>query len=407
MPQPAGNPALVTKTLVHNGALAAAGRGRLTLSLFMDFCSLCEATVILDELRAIESSDILPQFPMTTALTKARILSEFRPKVSRADLQRLILRLPEDLSRRLLPTFWEKGLESSDLRDGSVLGSSGEILGIDYERSLRQLLGQLDEIVRYPSLRHEGPDPVERIWRSNGYLVVAAVNGMDYYPDFDRAPFSAATISSMYRSLPRQVYGRVAEALEADATGAKDQLISEWTLNTTVPIPPVAAMVLQRSRSREELPARLLEVRQEFASYRQHFKEFRGKLQSADSLKERRQLQRQYYDLLASASGPDHEVVSVSEMLNFAEKLVPVATAPVVPTSYSSSLITQPAQWLRRWWRQRPLAVLFRLDSKLPRITEYAALIDNIWGEKISDDVLDQYALHSASLQRMLPAQAG
>jgi len=404
--QPAGNPALVTKTLVHNGALAAAGQGRLTLSLFMDFCSLCEATVILDDLRAIESSDILPRFPMTTALTKAGILSEFRPKVSGADLQRLILRLPEELSRRLLPTFWETGLESSDLRDSSALGSSGEVVGVDYEQSLRQLLSQLDNIVRYPSLRPDGPDPVARIWRSNGYLVVAAVNGMDYYPDFDRAPFSAATITSMYRSLPRQVYGRVAEALEADAAGAKDQLISEWTLNTTVPIPPIAALVLHRSRSRDELPARLLEVRRDFSGYRQHFREFRDKLQSADTLQERRRLQKQYYDLLASASGPGHDVVSVSEMLNFAEKIVSVAAAPVMPTSYSAGLITQPVQWLRRWWQRRPLAILFRLDGKLPRISEYAALIERIWGEEISRDVLDQYARHSVNLQRMMTASA-
>lgn len=401
----AGNLALITKTLVHNGALAAAGQTRLTLSLFLDFCSLCEAAVILDQLRAIESSDVLPRFPMTTALTKARILSEFRPRISRTDLQRLMLRLPEDLSRRLLPTFWEEGVESADLRDASILGRSGEILGINYEQGLGQLLGQLDNIVRYPSLRDEDASPAERIWRSNGYLIVAAVNGMDYYPDFDRAPFSAATISNLYRSLPRQVYGRVAESLQAGATGGKEQLISEWTLNATVPIPPVASLVLQRSRSPEELPTRLLEVRQEFSGYRQHFREFRVKLQAADTPKERRHLQRQYYDLLASASGPDHEIVTVNEMLNFAEKLVPVATAPVAPTSYSAGLITQPAQWLRRWWRQRPLAVLFRLDGKLPRFSEYGALIDRIWGEHISDEVLDEYARHSACLQRIMTAQ--
>lgn len=162
---------------------------------------------------------------------------------------------------------------------------------------------------------------------------------MDYFPDFDRAPFTAATITSLYQSLPWQVYERVAEALATDATGGKDQFVREWTLNATLPIPPTAALVLQRSRSRDEIPARLLEVRQEFARYRSHFSEFRARLQSADGLKERRRLQHQYQRLLATASGPNHEVVSVSEALNFAEKLIPVATAPVMPTSYSAALI--------------------------------------------------------------------
>jgi hypothetical protein len=147
MPKSTGNAALVTKTLVHNGALAAASQDRLSVGLFLDFCSLCDAATILDDLQAIESSDTLPQFPLTTALVGAGILSECRPKVSRADLQRLVLRLPEELSRRLLPTFWERDLGGvRDLRDGALLGSTGEILGIDYERDLNRLLTQLDEI---------------------------------------------------------------------------------------------------------------------------------------------------------------------------------------------------------------------------------------------------------------------
>ena len=406
MPEAAGNVALVTKTLVHNGAAAAAGEGRLTLGLFLDFCSLCEAATLLDELRAVESADTLPQFPLTVALASDSVLSEFRPTVSRAELQRLVLRLPEELSRRLLPA-WEHDPQSSiDLRDNALLGSTGEVLGIDYRQDLDRLLAQLDEMVRYPSLEEHGPDPSERVLRSNGYLVIAAVNGMDYFPDFDRAPFAAAMIKNLYQSLPRKVYERVAEALNANAVGGKDQLIYEWTLNATMPIPPVAALVLHRSSTLNDIPGRLLEVRQEFARYREHFREFRAKLQAADTLKERRRLQRQYHGLLAAASGPDHEVISVSEALNFAEKLVPVAMAPTMPTSYSAALVVQPAQWLRRWWQRRPLAVLFRLDSKLPRIDEYARLIARLWGEQVGSDMLDQYAAHSARMQRLMSAPA-
>jgi hypothetical protein len=338
---------------------------------------------------------------LTSALVADGVLGEFRPTVGKGDLERLLLRLPQELSRRLVPTGWEADASNRDLRDSATLTSSGAVEGISYQDGLSRLLGQLDEVVNYPSLRPGGSDPRTRLLRSNGYLVVAALNGMDYYPDFDRAPFVTAALKLLYRSLPRQLYERVAESLGADALG-REQLVHEWTLDATLPIPPVTAIVLQRSQSRDEIPARLFEVRAEFARYRQHFRTFRGELQAADTLKERRRLHTRYEALLAAASGPDAEIVSATEVINFAEKLVRVGVAPTMPTSYSSSLVTQPAEWLRRWWRRRPLAILFRLDGKLPRLSEYARLIERLWGETIQDEVLTQYAAHSARIQRLM-----
>jgi hypothetical protein len=49
-----------------------------------------------------------------------------------------------------------------------------------------------------------------------------------------------------------------------------------------------------------------------------------------------------------------------------------------------------------------PLAILFRLDGKLPRLSEYARLIERLWGETIQDEVLTQYAAHSARIQRLM-----
>jgi hypothetical protein len=396
-----GNKALVTKTLLDSGGSVSVAGRRLSVGSFLDFCSLCEAVTILDSLLTIESPDALPQSPMSAALLQAGLLAEFQPTVPRSDLQRLALRLPEELSRQLLPRFWDSLGARTDMRGEAELGSAGEVLGIDYEKDLDRLLAQLDEIVRYPSLRRAGTDPAQRIMRSNGYLITAAVNGVDYFPDFDRAPFAAAVVNKMYRSLSRQLYERVADAL--DITGAgQTQLVGEWTLHASLPIPPIAAIVLNRSRNLMEIPGRLLEVREEFSGYRQHLRNFRAELQAADTLKERRQLQRRYLELLALASEPDHEIVSVTEVLNFAEKLVPVAAAPAVPTSYSAALITQPLEWLRRWWLRRPLAVLFRMDGKLPRLHEYADMVARLWGEPFSDDVLTQYVVHSTRINHLM-----
>jgi len=392
------NIALVTKTLVHKGSRAVADAGSLDLPSFFDLCALMESCVVLDGLRAIESSDVLPAFPLSSALRADGLLEEFHPTLSRADLHRVALQLPEVLYDQVPDSFWS-GLGEED-RSPEIIDGDGALRVIDYTERTGDLHAQLSQLAHLPSLHAQGADVRARLQRSVGYLVVAAANGLDYFPDFDRAPFVRGLLDRTYRSLPVRLYQRVAEAL-GEPLG-KNDLVAEWTLRMEVPIPPVSALVLERARSLDELPDRLLEVRAEFATYRRYFASFKAELQEADTISERLKLQGRYSQLLETASGPRHETVSAQEMLNLAEKAVNVAVAPQLPTSYSGLLLTQPVEWIRRWWRRRPLAVLFRLDGKLPRISQYQGLIEKLWGVRVSDEVLVQYAAHAADLNRVM-----
>jgi hypothetical protein len=94
----------------------------------------------------------------------------------------------------------------------------------------------------------------------------------------------------------------------------------------------------------------------------------------------------------------------LQEALNFTEKAVIAVAAPHLATSYSALLIAQPIEWIQRWWRNRPLAVLFRLDSKLPRISGYQALIEKLWGVHVSDQILEQYAAHAYAIRHLMTA---
>jgi hypothetical protein len=399
------NAALVTKTLVHNGAAAVADPSTLDLPAFLDFASLCDASVILDRLEALESADDLAALPLTAALRDMGLLGELRPRVDPAEIRRVLLRLPPALARHvLLADDMGTADPDLDLREPDALSAAGAVEPIDYERGIDSLLAQLDELITYPSME-PAPDPRARVRRSIGYLLTAAADGLDYFPDFDRAPFVSAFTRELYRSLPVQLYERVAAAL-GTPFGSRDEIVAEWTLGIDVPIPPVTSLVLQRARSLDEVPERLLEVREEFAPFREHFATFKRELHAADTLNERRRLQRRYGELLAAASGPDHEVVSATEVLNLAEKTIAVAAAPLAATSYSATLVGQPIEWLRRWWLQRPLAVLFRLDGKLPRISEYRQLIARLWGAEISDDLLRQYLNHGRQVQALMAPRA-
>jgi hypothetical protein len=396
------NIALVTKTLVHNGSRAMEDPGTLDLPSFLDLCSLMDSSVILDGLRVIESSDVLPAFALSATLRADGFLAEFRPELSRADLLRVMLRLPDVLARHVPDDFStapDGQRPEVDDRPPEIIDEAGALRAVEYSERIGDLHSQLSQMAHLPSLPG-GASTQQRLQRSVGYLIVAAANGLDYFPDFDRAPFVRSVLDETYRSLPRQLYQHVADAL--DEPLGKGELVAEWTLRMQVPIPPASALVLTRARSLEEVPQRLLEVRSEFANYRRYFANFKAQLQAADSVTERRKLERRYQQLLATASGPRPEMVSAQEMLNFSEKVVKAAAAPHLPTSYSALLLTQPVDWIRRWWRNRPLAVLFRLDSKLPRLSEYQTLIEKLWGVQLSDQVLEQYAAHAADLRRVM-----
>lgn len=397
------NVALVTKTLIHNGASLVERTDNLNLANFLDFCSLCEAAVVLDEVATLTSSDDLPPSALRSSLEQAGVLNKYSPAVSKAELRRLAHRLPDDIYNLVDLSNGE------DLRDTTLVGPAGDLSQLDYSVGLDRLMSQIVDASNYPSLQRDGPDVAAHARRSNAYLLTAAAHGLDYFPDYDRAPLVAASIRAIYTSLPRQLYENVAAALSELQGGdvfepnvsTKRLLVRDWTLETTLPIPPVAAIVLGRCKSRDQIPDKVLEVRNEFEMYRRHFRQFRSELQDAATVKERKRLLTRYKALLAETSGPRPELISISEALNFAEKAVQVGVAPTSPTSYSALLLTQPVEWLQRWWRRRPLAVLFRLDSKLPRFDEYSAILERLWGAPFSEAVSSGFLNHAETVGKL------
>ena len=389
----ASNVALTTKSLVHGAAQAVAEARRIDLSTFFDLCSLIEACVILDRVETLRSTDPLGDSLLVSRLTEEGVLGQLEPTLSRQEMRRAFLRMPEELTDRMIPVEDEAEPPRAD-----VITPSGALRNVDYSTNLGRLLSQVDAIANYPSVA--GVTARTRVHRSNGYLFTAAVQGMDYFPDFDRAPFVAAQLRKLYRSLPVELYRRVAESL--DEPLGKAELVSEWTVEASVDIPPLSAVVLAGASSVHDIPNSILKVRDEFARYRHTFARFKTDLRTADTVKRRARLVRHYQHLLKAASGPRPEVITVAEGLNFAQEAARTAAAPAIPTSYSSSLITQPVDWIRRWWMNRPLSILFRIDGKLPRISEYESLITKLWGPAAGGLLTEQYAVHAMQVRRLM-----
>ncbi|MGO8892872.1 MAG: hypothetical protein ACLQB1_24755 [Streptosporangiaceae bacterium] len=393
------NQALVTRTLLRNCVAALQETDSLTIASFMDLCSLFESCVILDDVKFIDSVDTLPDNGLIDRLTAEGIISPLPIELSTQDLSRLPLIIPEDLADRfLLPLAASRGRRLSDPLAARHLDPIGAFLNIDYTRGLEETLAQIEGVVTYPSF--EGPTMEERLMRSNGYLILASVHGLDYFPDFERAPFVAGILRRLYRSLPMKVYERVAEALKEPITG--NELVDEWNLDMPVPIPPISALVLSRAPGLADIPDSLLQVRKEFAPYRREFARFKVALLNADTIKGRRRVLSEYQRRLEMASGQRHELISVAEVLNFSEQVVSAASKPLLSTSYHASLLTVPLELLHRWWMRRPLALMFRLDSKLPKISEYRSLICKHWGNEPGDDVIRAYARHAREISKLM-----
>jgi hypothetical protein len=382
------NVALVTQTLMANASGVLSRPEALTLPRFLDLCSLCEAAVLLDRMEALGAANEYVS-GLSSRLAREGLYRTFAPALSRDELRRVALRLPDELAKRVTDGNGD---------DPSAASGTGAVAGLDYTTGLNNLLAQVDALGGYASAGDASVQ--DRMYRGNGYLVVAAAHGLDYFPDFDRVPFVAGTLQKTYRSLPRQLYDKIAESLGEPLTGG--DVVAEWTAMSTVPIPPVAALVLSRASGLADIPEQLLRVRDEFSGFRRYFGDFKAELQAADTIRERRRLLARYRTLLADASGPGREAVSVTEMLNLTEKVVKVAAAPALPTSYSALLVTQPADWIRRWWRRRPLAVLFRLDSKMPKLSEYQQLAARLWGPGAAARLHEQAAAHGADVHKLL-----
>jgi hypothetical protein len=382
------NVALVTQTLVANASTVLSRPETLTLPLFLDLCALCEAVVLLDRLEALGAADEHHN-DMGRRLAGEGLYRTFHPTLSPEELRHVMLRLPDELAKRIT-------LDAGGRK--RAVDATGAVTGLDYTTGLNNLLTQVDALGGYASSRNS---PVkERMYRGNGYLIVAAAHGLDYFPDFDRVPFVAGTLQKTYRSLPRQLYDKVSESLDEPLNGG--DLVAEWAAMSTIPIPPISALVLSRASSLGDVPEQLLRVRDEFRRYRRYFGDFKAALRTADTIRERRKLLVKYQALLAEASGPEREIVSLTEMLNLTEKAVKAAAGPALPTSYGALLVTQPADWIRRWWQRRPLAILFRLDSKLPRLPEYRQLVGKLWGEEAGHHLLGQVADHGVRLRTLM-----
>ena len=159
------NVALVTQTLVANAAEILNDPYSITLPRFLDLCALCEAVVLLDRIEALEAPH---RYDSTLGhwLGQQGLYRTFKPSLSRADLKRLLLRLPDELAKR-------SSMDTGD--DTRGRNETGAVGGLDYPANLDDLVAFVDRLGGYHSARDSAVK--DRMYRANGYLIIAAAHG--------------------------------------------------------------------------------------------------------------------------------------------------------------------------------------------------------------------------------------
>lgn len=425
------NDALITKTLLYNASLIIDHPEYFTLDRFFDFSSLCDATILFDELKAIDSSNVLPSFSLTKKLTGNKVINIFNPCFSPYDVKRFIDKLPRFIKGYSIPTFWEKRIEP--LMKDLITSIYNEHYKKDYEvddvrprvddypyhsiysripareayyeyteglgtlnsTPLKKLIENIEwihELDKYDS-------PPERLRqcsaytkRSIGYLLVAMTCKIDYFPDFLRIPAIMAYIEKMYKSLSRELYKKISQALKTDL-----KVIENETKSTSFPIPPFTALILEQAGSLDDIPTVLLNLRSDFSLFRNNLSKIENKLRSITSINEKMIILKKKKLLFEelSKSFNNNEAITFKESIDLAQKLTKPLFRPFNPDSYSAAIVSKPLEWIRSWWLRRPILPLIRIDAKARKIENYHAQIQKLWGLKIEQDILDQYKGHA------------
>jgi hypothetical protein len=450
--------ALITQTLLHNASLICDDPVAFTLDRLFDLSSLVEATVLFDQLFAIESSNTLPAYQLSRALVSAGVVANDLPAVALDDYWHFCRQAPDVAPGTRI--FWAKGVSPKDprLEDSAAVTGAGDAAtdpsghGSPFNRyDLRptdwrggyvpnpaarasadeetptlwvpnsyyafadlpsqylmptttptagtpeDLMAWTKDLRLYPSIPDEVRASSWYIARTRGYLVLCGLADCDYYPDFLRVPYTVGHLRQMHRSVTREVYAKLAAALVADV-----EELSSLSGSCTVPIPPLTALIFGRIASLDEFPRALLELRDEYAQVRDAFASLKAQMGAASSLQERTQALNKYRELLSEMSRETSDIITLKPALNLAEALVRPVVAPGAPTSYSANLISLPAAALRRWWTRRRFAVLFRADRQVRELATYDKQLRKLWGHRIAGHVLVRYGEYIATVRSVL-----
>jgi hypothetical protein len=216
------------------------------------------------------------------------------------------------------------------------------------------------------------------VLRDMYYVLAAEAFELPYWPQATRREFASNFPNFLSKGALLQLYTRLAEAFRSTVTDVYDDHKDEVAF-----IPPFSTLVLQRARDTSEIPAKIVEVRDEYADLRNRLGELDQERAQARTIAGRLKVRKRQRYMLNEVSGAFDRpgVISLEGVVRYVPAVVAPILKPADPTSYTADLLLMPAKQLIRWWRRRPLSKFFRLADCLANTEDYPDLLRRLFGE--------------------------
>jgi hypothetical protein len=231
--------------------------------------------------------------------------------------------------------------------------------GGDYDTSRRYDYYDTPLRDAYDAERNEGRGPQSFFQRAFLYLAYADVMRMPFTPDGRRARILAEII-------------RPEDALAAQLANILRTQYAEGLKNfqnIRKRVSPMAAVVFDRANGdRRKVAAEMQRLRDELAGLRDRirhdeYKMWFGSFRDAQRAERKWQLA---FAELGQSYGAEPDILTVHRALNFAENIAHVVDEPRKAKSWATSLLSLPAESIRRLLSRRPLVEIHRLRNQIP-----------------------------------------
>jgi hypothetical protein len=424
----APNDVLITNSLVIQASMAVES-SQLDAGLFFDLSSLIEAAILHDHLLFLYSplNDYYASLHLRQLLVEEGILRQYTPSINVKKLKDEIVHVFAKDNPDLFPFGGVGGQESikSELENNELLpyiyGESPDDTFNPLASHPFDVIHVAEEVSRFPNDHLEYRDlndPQESLkayfagllgqwditaWRRPNprpalafllrtlvYLTISDQFGLSLYPDLLRIPIILQITNDLHRSLTQEAYSMIAEGF---STNIEDLKRANAPFKIT--IPPLTALVLDKSTSPKDIGPVLMDLRAQFSGLRTTYRHYENTIRSAKTLKEIQRARRELIQV-NSRLAKAYEIQDnrqIQETASYLEKAVKVGTNPLSPTSYSADLVLKPIGWIQEWWIKRRAIHLFDMKKKLDHLQEYGRLTQKVFGVDLESGfaVYEQY----------------
>jgi hypothetical protein len=373
-----------------------------------DLLSLIDATVLYERLHFLPASlpGDLEELQLRIDLLDEGVLQPF-PKAS--DQAVLANALLGALSTETYADYDGQPVEFDEVRHDLATD-----LGVDSSADVpepRPLVEGVDEALYFGgsaagsgagSFREAANAVISGIWygasgsyehassglRAMYYVFAADHYQLPYVPSVSARPIERNFPNYFDGSARKEIYEQLATALKT--TAAKVRRAGESTMF----VPPFAALVLDRASNREQIGVETLALREEFADLRAKLRELERQHAEARSLDERTRVLGQIERLCKEVTRPFEQPaeLKLEASLRYIPDVVELAANPTNPVSWARLLLDKPAEALIAWNRRRPVAKLVKVARDVKAMRDYSTLLAKHFGGATATQVVERLA---------------